>query len=312
MTITNVMARIVSTTGRYKVAVYSGNSTSPNTFLRGSLEVVNPSVNGWYNFPLTDSLSLTGGNYYWFAIWSDSSSAYIYYRSGTSRVRWGQYNYGNWPTTLTTESGMTSQNYSIYATNATAPAIVAPTIVTQPTNQTVTAGSNVNFYVSANGTAPLTYQWRKNNTNISGANSSTLTLLSVTTNHAGNYQAVVTNVAGSITSVIAILTVTTIPVPPTNVVGYVNVTIQWDPSPDATVTGYNFYYGVASRTYTNITDCGTATVITVTNLSSLTTYYFAATAYNVLGVESVFSDELVYTTPNPLEPRSVLGIKDDL
>jgi hypothetical protein len=76
-----------------------------------------------------------------------------------------------------------------------------------------------------------------------------------------------------------------------------NVTIQWDPSPDTSVVGYNFYYGVASRTYTNIIDVGNATTVTVSNLVPGNTYYFAATAYNVLGTESVFSDELSYTVP---------------
>ncbi|MCL4789632.1 MAG: cadherin-like domain-containing protein, partial [Verrucomicrobia bacterium] len=76
-----------------------------------------------------------------------------------------------------------------------------------------------------------------------------------------------------------------------------NVTVQWDPSPDPSVVGYNFYYGVASRTYTNIINVGNATIVTVSNLVAGTTYYFAATAYNILGIESVFSDELVYTIP---------------
>src|SRR5438105_15764846 len=45
---------------------------------------------------------------------------------------------------------------------------IAPSIATQPTNQTVTAGQTATFTVMANGTAPLTYQWQKNGTNIAG------------------------------------------------------------------------------------------------------------------------------------------------
>lgn len=76
-----------------------------------------------------------------------------------------------------------------------------------------------------------------------------------------------------------------------------SVTLTWDPSPDISVAGYKAYYGVASRTYTNMVDTGNATTITISGLIEGTTYYFAATAYNLLGTESVFSDELSYTVP---------------
>src|SRR5205085_12409204 len=39
---------------------------------------------------------------------------------------------------------------------------VAPTITTQPANQTVTVGQTAAFNVVATGTAPLSYQWQKN------------------------------------------------------------------------------------------------------------------------------------------------------
>ncbi|HXQ26908.1 MAG TPA: immunoglobulin domain-containing protein [Candidatus Acidoferrales bacterium] len=45
----------------------------------------------------------------------------------------------------------------------------APTITTQPTDQTVTAPATATFTVVATGTAPLSYQWQKNNANIPGA-----------------------------------------------------------------------------------------------------------------------------------------------
>src|SRR5204862_7109603 len=51
-------------------------------------------------------------------------------------------------------------------------AAVAPSITTQPASQTMTAGQTATFTVVAAGTAPLSYQWRKNGTTISGAASS--------------------------------------------------------------------------------------------------------------------------------------------
>lgn len=82
-----------------------------------------------------------------------------------------------------------------------------PVIISEPTNQTVTVGANVSFNVMASGTAPLSYQWRWNGTNIGGATSVTLSLTSVTTDQAGGYSCVVTNVAGSATSSSATLTI---------------------------------------------------------------------------------------------------------
>jgi len=85
---------------------------------------------------------------------------------------------------------------------------VAPTISTQPANQTVTAGQTATFIVVAAGTAPLSYQWQKNGVSISGATSSTYTTPVATTADSGEqYRVVVTNAFGNITSSVATLTV---------------------------------------------------------------------------------------------------------
>jgi hypothetical protein len=75
------------------------------------------------------------------------------------------------------------------------------------------------------------------------------------------------------------------------------VTLVWNASSDPNVTGYDIYYGVASRSYTNKIDVGNTTNATISGLVEGVTYYFAATAYNVLGIESDFSGEVSYTVP---------------
>ncbi len=80
--------------------------------------------------------------------------------------------------------------------------------------------------------------------------------------------------------------------------GTSQVTLAWDASV-STVSGYRLYYGVSSRDYTNVTDVGSATTTTVSNLVSSTTYFFAVTAYDLVGLESDFSTELSYTVPTP-------------
>ncbi|MEY2879071.1 MAG: hypothetical protein RLZZ15_1451, partial [Verrucomicrobiota bacterium] len=108
---------------------------------------------------------------------------------------------------------------------------VAPTIVTPPAAATLLYGSNATFTVVASGTTPFTYQWRKGGVNlangavtnaatVSGATTITLTLTSITSLDAGNYDVVVTNSVNSTTSAAAALTVTLPPPgPQTNYAG---------------------------------------------------------------------------------------------
>ena len=88
---------------------------------------------------------------------------------------------------------------------------VSPSIATQPQSQTVTAGAAVSLWVAATGTAPLSYQWRKDGTNIAGATAATNTIAAAQDTNAGSYTVVVTNVAGSITSAVATLVVNIAP-----------------------------------------------------------------------------------------------------
>ena len=83
----------------------------------------------------------------------------------------------------------------------------APSILAQPGSQTVAPGGTATFSVTATGTAPLTYQWRKNGIAIPGATSATLTLSQVQTSDAGTYAVRVSNATGSVTSPGAVLLV---------------------------------------------------------------------------------------------------------
>lgn len=93
---------------------------------------------------------------------------------------------------------------------------VAPTITTQPSSKTVTAGQTATFNVAATGTAPMTYQWTKNGAAIGGATSSTYTTpTETTTDNNAQFTVMVTNSAGSATSNAAVLTVNASSVAPT-------------------------------------------------------------------------------------------------
>ena len=81
-------------------------------------------------------------------------------------------------------------------------------------------------------------------------------------------------------------------------------TLSWDPVvDDPTLAGYRVYYGIASRTYLQPAGqglvVGNVTTYTVSGLSPAATYYFAVTAYDQSGNESVFSSEAVKAQAAP-------------
>jgi hypothetical protein len=72
------------------------------------------------------------------------------------------------------------------------------TITVQPLPQGIAPGGTANFSVTATGTDPLTYQWRRNGTPIDGATGATYQIAAAT--EIGDYDVVVTNMVGSVTS----------------------------------------------------------------------------------------------------------------
>jgi hypothetical protein len=121
------------------------------------------------------------------------------------------YTWNNAPAGSYTLTARSSDNGGSMATSAPVAITInpaAPSITTQPQSQSATAGANVTFSVSVSGSAPFSYQWRKNGTNIAGATSPTLALNNVQPQQAGSYSVVVTNAAGAVTSANANLTVT--------------------------------------------------------------------------------------------------------
>ncbi|MEW6186572.1 MAG: fibronectin type III domain-containing protein [Thermodesulfobacteriota bacterium] len=75
------------------------------------------------------------------------------------------------------------------------------------------------------------------------------------------------------------------------------VSLAWDPNSEPDLAGYVIYYGTASQNYQTNIDVGNVTTYTVPGLQTGITYYLAATAYNTQGLESGYSNEVVYTVP---------------
>ena len=86
--------------------------------------------------------------------------------------------------------------------------MVSPNIESQPANAAVLVGQTAAFSVTATGAGPLTYQWHKGTTEISGATFANYVTPPTTKSDDGaQYSVVVSNSAGDATSTMATLTV---------------------------------------------------------------------------------------------------------
>ena len=83
----------------------------------------------------------------------------------------------------------------------------APNITLQPQTQTVLEGATVNFTVNARSASEITYQWRKNDEDLTGQNTETLTLMNVSELDAGDYYCLLTNDCGESITEAATLTI---------------------------------------------------------------------------------------------------------
>ncbi|MBI3130743.1 MAG: metallophosphoesterase [Acidobacteria bacterium] len=108
---------------------------------------------------------------------------------------------------LSAVNGASQESANSAAVSAT-PNASAPVITSQPASKTVTAGQTATFSVTASGSTPLAYQWRKNAAALAGATASSYTTPATTVADSGSaFDVVVSNAVGSVTSSAATLTV---------------------------------------------------------------------------------------------------------
>jgi alpha-tubulin suppressor-like RCC1 family protein len=214
---------------------------------------------------------------------------------------------GSTPESLGSEPGAQA-GYAIVSAPET-----APSVSTQPVNQTVFEGTSVSFTATANGFPYATVQWQQSTdggstwNDISRATSPTYTIATVPLSDNGNeFRAVFTNIVGSATSDPAILMVN-VPVAPAvtiqptsstvSVTGTVSFTaaasgapsptVQWQQSTDGGST-WSAISGATSTTYT----------ITTVPLSD-NGHEFRAVFTNIVGSATTDPATLMVTVPPP-------------
>ena len=170
--------------------------------------------------------SVVAGTAATFTVVASNASGYQWQRStdgGTSFTDIGGATAASHTTAVTTLAD-TGTQYRVVVSGANTvtssavtltvtPVIVAPAISVHPTSQTITAGQDANFSVTATGSS-LGYQWQRSTDNganfadVAGATNATLTLTAVPqADNANQFRVMVSNSAGSVTSITSILTV---------------------------------------------------------------------------------------------------------
>lgn len=87
--------------------------------------------------------------------------------------------------------------------------LLAPAITAQPAGAVVAVGSAASFSVAASGSAPLSYQWKRNGAAIAGATSPSLRIdAAALSDTRSRYSVAVSNAAGAVSSSEASLSVT--------------------------------------------------------------------------------------------------------
>jgi hypothetical protein len=85
----------------------------------------------------------------------------------------------------------------------------APVFLDQPESTSLYTGTGFELYAGVTGTQPITFQWKRNGTSISGATDHYYHVENALTTHSGTYTLVAKNATGSTTSASATVTVTT-------------------------------------------------------------------------------------------------------
>lgn len=186
---------------------------------------------------------------------------------------------GSYTVVASSSTGTVTSNAAVLVVN------VVPSISTQPASVTVAAGQAASLTVAAVGSAPLSYQWRRDGAPIAITSSPTLAFGNVQPGNAGVYRCVVINSAGSITSEPVILGVTTT----AKVIG------------SGAEVGANIFVAANSNTYDQLLLQGSAATVTA-DPGQITRISFVDLSDDIVQVEFAGAGSLSITLDNSTGP----------
>jgi len=229
-----------TSSGTYSISFVSAQTNGSGVLVDGTTSGLYPSY--WaFGLPPTiltapqDTNVSSGNNVTFTSTATNNSTAYgantsldfYWYRNGTTLVA-SQNAIGLVATanlTLNSVGSGDAGSYTLVASNLWGSVTSTPAVltigsslsVTTPVGQTNYAGQNVSLTATANGTAPIGYQWRKGAADlsnvgaISGAHTNTLNIAPAAMGDSGNYTVVVTDNSGSVTSGVAMVSIVATP-----------------------------------------------------------------------------------------------------
>ncbi|MFN8003064.1 MAG: M12 family metallo-peptidase [Acidobacteriota bacterium] len=203
------------------ITILAGTNTDGDTNINGTtfqtLSATHISAGQYNSYTLTTPVTINAGDFViGFSLSIPTGSTWFPESRDTDNPQGRSYRSTNSGSTYSLATG--NANYLIRG-QYYRPCCETLTITTQPSNQVACAGAPASFSVVATG-SNLSYQWRKNGSNIVGATSNSYSIPAVAAGDVGSYDVVITNSCNStVTSNAATLALnptTAITAPPVN------------------------------------------------------------------------------------------------
>lgn len=208
-------------------------------------------------------------------------------------------NIGEYSVEISNSAGSTLSDYAVVTA---AQIVYPPAIISHPASQTVFPGGIAVMSVSANGSTPLSYQWRKDGVDLPGETEDKLYLDSITSQDFGAYTVVVSNSAGSVTSEPATITDATIPpsfsTSLSSQTALVGETVKFSAEANGTAP-FTYQWrkdGINLSNGANVSGATTPT-LTLSNLSAGSAGVYSLTVSNSAGANTTNGATLTVTQP---------------
>src|SRR5438876_146435 len=158
------------------------------------------------------------------------------------------------------------------------------------------SGANLSWSASTDNVGVTGYIVRRNGVQVATPATTSFADTGLSTATTYSYTVAARDAAGNISPNSASVNVTTPPPSLSN-----SAVLAWDAVTASTLAGYRVYFGTAPGTYLQSLgqgiSVGNVTAYTLTGLSSGSQYYFAVTAFDTVGVESPYSNEVSKNVP---------------